>query len=293
MKRTRQRLFLIFILLVVTLGIFFVYTIFNTFFTPSIKTPLSYINKNNTYEIAIYDGNQTIDLTKKNGQWLQMGATTSLLADTDRINTLIDDLTALKEDAVVSTNPQNQKNFGIDKQKIEIKTQQKNTTIYIGNTAGMGQDYVRVEGSNVVFIADNLDTVFTPFDYRDLSLHLIGNENNVDLVEIDASQNKTILQMKNNGWEVDSKPALRERVDFFINDVKTLKAQNIATASSQLIGLPDLTLTIEEKSQKRSVSFYIKGDNSYDAQIIGQNITYEVASPYVTALQKTTKDFIE
>ncbi len=222
-----------------------------------------------------------------------MAATTSLPADTDRINTLIDDLAALHEGAVVSTNPQNQKNFGIDKQKIVIKTRQKNATVYIGDTTGMGQNYVRAGGSNVVFIADNLNAVFTPFDYRDLTIHVISNENNVNLVEIDTSQNKTILQKKNNGWEVDDKPALRERIDFFINDIKTLKAQNIATSSSQFATLPDLVLTTEEKDQKRSVSFYIKSDNIYDAQISGQNVTYEVASPYVAALQKTSKDFTE
>ena len=292
MKRNRARLIQ---LIAVLLAVFFILILRNQlpqFLAPKPDQPFSSLKKEQISEI-ILSKDKTSSVYKKGTTWYVKKGNSEFRADTDRISKIIESLINLKKDNVVSNNKNKHKDLGIDKQKIEIKAGKKSYVIYVGSPSGLSSNYVRIGTGNEVFTADGLDEAFTSDDYRDLLVHLINDEAKVTSIEIDFEDKKTVLNKKDNDWKISDKIAKKDRIDFFVNDIKTLKASDIFTKDTDLPTVISMTIIIKENNQEKSIEFFAQDENNYLAKTSTSQFVFQIPAAYVASLKKEEKDFLE
>jgi uncharacterized pyridoxamine 5'-phosphate oxidase family protein len=253
------------------------------------------LKKNDIKEIEIETNDKKIKIYKKDDHWLIKKENAEFIADKQRVDKIIDAFINLEKEEVVSNNPKNFKNLGIDKQKITLITDEKKYTVYIGNPASFEKNYLKINDENNVFIASGFSNLLSPDDFRDLNLYLLTDENKVNHFKIAIyPQIEFSLTKKNNDWFINEKKVKKERVDYFINDLKTLKANDILPPNTPLpTFFPELTITVKEDSLEKTVYFLKKDQNNYYLQIKDNNQIYQIASVYVSSLKKEEKDFLE
>ncbi len=245
------------------------------------------LNQDTITAIDIRETAGTVTINKRNNQWFVNKNGVDYPADGDRINSILDNLRTLKKGEAVSTNKKNQAGFGIGRQEITLHGK-NNYTLYLGDTTSSDQYYVRIGKNNTVFIAGNLDNILAPADYRDLSIHLVDDENKVKNIKIDYSSKETVLVKNNNQWKVNNTNAVKEQVDYYINDLKTLKATDIFLKNPISYSMaPALTITADGKT----AVFFEKDKDNYYSEISGDKKYYQIPAVYVSSLMKEQKDF--
>jgi len=296
MKRNKKRL----IQLVVVLFIAFALIIiknqsagWRTKFLPQkLNQPFLLLKKEEITEMLITK-DKTTSLYKKGGLWFTKKDNNEFRADEERINKIIESLINLKKGDTISSNKNKHKDLGIDKQKIEIKMSGKSYVIYIGNSTGLSNNYVRIGDENEVFVSSGFEEAFTSDDYRDLLVHLINAETKVISIEINFDDKKTVLSKKGNDWKIGDKSAKKDRVDFFLNDLKTLKANDILVKETNFPTVIPTSITIKEGAQEKSIDFYLQDENNYLAKTSVSEFIYQIPAAYVASLKKEEKDFVE
>ncbi len=292
MRKTQSRFFKLTLLLLTLLLLFIFKTQFANFFDQ--KTPLVFpdLKTQSVQEITLF-GEKTTSLYKKNDIWFVKEKKAEFRADQERIKTLVNNLVNLKKEEIVSTNKTKQQNFAIGKEKISFKTKDKNLTIFIGKAASLNKTYLRVNNQNEVFIGEGFNNAFYPDDYRDLLVHLINNEDKINQLEIDSDGKKIVLEKKKNDWLINNKKAKQEKVDFFINDLKMLKADDILTKKINLPANYQLQIKLKENNQEKSAYFYPEDENNYFLKTSNSDLIYQLSAASVSSLKKEEKDFIE
>ena len=297
MKRNKKRL----IQLVIVLFVAFTLIIIKNqsaswrakFLPQKSNKPFSLLKKEEITELLITK-DKTTSLYKKGEFWFTKKDNNEFRADEERINKIVESLINLKKGDIVSSNKNKHQDLGINKQKIEIKIPGKSYVIYIGNTSGMSNNFVRIDNENEVFTSAGFEEVFTSDDYRDLLLHLVNHEAKVTSIEIYFDDKKTVLSKKGNAWKIGNKSVKKDRVDFFINDLKTLKAKDIfkKPENYQPVDL-EVSITVKESNQEKNIRFYYGDEENYSANITTSNFDYTIVSAYVASLKKEEKDFLE
>ena len=158
----------------------------------------------------------------------------------------------------------------------------------------MSNNFVRIDDENEVFVTSGFEDVFTSEDYRDLEVHLVNDETKITSIEINFNDTKTTITKKGVNWKIDDKTAKKDRVDFFINDLKTLKAKDILPKKQNYPTInPELSIKITEADKEKNIGFYPENEENYLAIVEKSDFDYLIASAYVASLKKEEKDFVE
>ena len=294
MKKTKKRLLTIVTILVLTLLFLNFKDKINTYFTPKNQSLYPNFDKNQIQQIDFVQENKTTKVYKKNNHWYLQKDKIEYQADEDRIVKVIDSLNSLKIEEIVSTNLKKQQDFGIKTDKLSFQIQGKKYDLYIGKSASMATNYLKSGNQNNIFVASGFDSVFYPEDLRNLNVRFVNQENDITGATIKFENTNLNLEKKNNNWFINNKKVERERIDYFLNDLKTLKAENILQAKDldMANSTSDLEIKFVENKQEKIAKFYKKDKNRYYLIYKGDNV-FEIASTYVESLKKQEKDFLD
>lgn len=258
--------------------------------------PFSNIKPNLLKQIIFDNGIQKNVIYNKDNVWYIKLNNIEYKADQTRIDNIINSISSIKKDNVVSTNKKKHVEFGIDKQSVTIETNIGKQIIYIGKNYSINKNYLRINNENEVIIGNGFDTVFYPEDYRDLSVNFIQDESKVTNISISQFDIvKLDLEYKNNKWLTKSNTEIKkEKVDFLINDLKTLKASNFIT-DEQFNNIQSgeyLTINIKENNKEKIANFYTINNNTeqYLLKTNQSNLIFEVASANVQSVNKKEED---
>ncbi|PIP64415.1 hypothetical protein COW96_02625 [Candidatus Roizmanbacteria bacterium CG22_combo_CG10-13_8_21_14_all_33_16] len=291
MKRNQQRNFWLGLSTVILLFVLIFGNRIIAKFKPT--SPFLFLfDKKQIIKINVLNANKKIYLKNKNNQWFVIQDKVEFTADQERINTILDTLKALKKEDIVSNNKEKQFEFGINNIAIEFSTKDEGWKLYLGKNYSSTQLYVKTGDNEDIFLASDLSNILYPEDFRDLNLHLIDDENKLTQIELDDNVNKLILIKKKDKWYVEDKEAKKDRVDFLINDLKTLSANDITKEKQQLPEFSDFTITLKANKQNILKTFYKDETNSW-VLMNNNNVAYVISSIYLNGLKKTEKDLVE
>ena len=291
MKRNQQRNFWLGLSTVILLFVLIFGNRIIAKFKPT--SPFLFLfDKKQIIKINVLNANKKIYLKNKNNQWFVIQDKVEFTADQERINTILDTLKALKKEDIVSNNKEKQFEFGINNIAIEFSTKDEGWKLYLGKNYSSTQLYVKTSDNEDIFLASDLSNILYPEDFRDLNLHLIDDENKLTQIELDDNVNKLILIKKKDKWYVEDKEAKKDRVDFLINDLKTLSANDITKEKQQLPEFSDFTITFKTDKQSVLKSYYKDKTNSW-VLMNNNNVAYVISSIYLNGLKKTEKDLVE
>jgi hypothetical protein len=254
--------------------------------------PFKQIKKEGVAGITLQDDKKETKLYKNKNEWALQKDGVEYRADQERIDSLLNGFVNLEKGEIASNNKEKHSSFGIGTKKISVKSKSQLFVIYIGNVAGLNKNYVRIDNENELFIVSGFTEAFSPEDFRDLRVGLVQNEDQVNEVEIAFDYDKLALVKKNNEWYSKEKKLKKERVDFFLNDLKTLKATDILK-ETPLLENSNLTIKIKENDQQRTAEFFQKDNNSYFLKTSTSEKIFQVDGVYVNSLKKQEKDFTE
>lgn len=256
------------------------------------KEPKTFFNlkKETITQLKITDNNDIVNIVK-NGNSFMAG---DFPADEERIYKIIDSLLQFAKDEFVSTNKNKYADFEVDgRRKIEFDQH----VVYIGKNYSYAKSYARVDSDPRVYILnEDLSNVFYPKDFRDLKVYLVNSEEKVDKVDLSWSGKKIVLTKKDNKWLLNNnKEAKKERVDFFLNDLKTLKGDDIfGSEKNDLSKLPvELTVFISESKKEKKAVFYKKDKEKFYFFKEDSKYIYQIPTAYVASLKKEEKDLTE
>ncbi|MBI3619660.1 DUF4340 domain-containing protein [Candidatus Roizmanbacteria bacterium] len=252
------------------------------------------VKKENISEVDISQAQKSQRVKKTPQGWYVDADSTRFKADDERITGLLEAFFLLKTDTVVSTNKNKHAELGIDKNIILFKENGHQYLIYIGATAGPDSSYVRIGENNEVFIAKGFSDAYSPLDYRDLRLPIVADETKVQAVRLSYGIVSLLLRKNKDRWAVDDKDAIREHIDFFLNDIKTLRAKDITRQNNSAVQLPqppDLEIDVDESGKNTSAFFYKSDETKYAATIANLPFVYQLQSAYIESLKKVQKDF--
>lgn len=289
MKRTGRRLLTSLVIFVFVLFLFIFIQKLPAFFKKENKVFPS-LKKDNIRHLVIVDDKDEVRMEKKDNRWW-VG---EFPADQERIDNIIDALSRLKKGEIISSSKERYSIFEVDGRK---KITFNDFIVYVGKNYSFGKSYFRTEEDPLVYVtSEDFSTFFYPKDFRDLKINLIVDENKVALVE-EVWEGKTIkLVKKENQWFFNNnKQAKKERVDFLINDIKTLKGDDIFNKKDIDLSKSDVDLTItvsEDKREKRG-NFYKKDKEKLYFYQEESSYIYQIPIAYIASLKKEEKDLIE
>ena len=109
------------------------------FFPQKSVQPFPSLKKEQIKEL-VFTKNKSIAVYKKEKNWYVKIDNNEFLADAERISKIINSIISLKKDNIVSKNKNKHKELGIDKANIELKTDEKTSTVYLGNVSGLSSN---------------------------------------------------------------------------------------------------------------------------------------------------------
>ncbi len=293
--RTKKRLDFLLGVMVVVAILLICKTQFSAFL--SSKTVLAFpdLKKNNITSLDLISDKQTTHLYKKNSHWFAKEKDIEMKADTAKVSTVINAISQLKKTEAISNNKKNHIKFGINKKRLEFKDKSTKKVIFIGDPVNLGQNYIRIDNENEVFATGGFSTVFNIDEFRDLSVNFILNEDEVSQIKLQSLTDEFTVMEKTNDWYINDQKVEREKVTFFINDLKTVKANDILTADK--IDLKSFTkiedITIEENDSAKAVHIYKEDENNFDLSIDNSLEIYRLNANTVASLIKTRDDFLQ
>jgi hypothetical protein len=292
--KTRRRLVILILALIVFSGLFFLKSQSFPLFQPEVHLAYKNVTSSDVHEVIISTDQSSSDIKEKNGQWYVTKNKVDFPADSERVNEIIKALLSVKKTNPVSRNRTNQSEFGIGKDKITFKTGSKSYTAFIGSTTNQSSNFIRFDDENDVYIAEGLSSAFFPDDYRDLSLHLLSDEESAIKIHELNENSEWLLEKKNDTWLLSNEQTGKDKISFFLNDIKTLKATSLEDSAAIDVSLLEKTLTleIEEANTHKTADFYKYDDTLSYVKVSGMNILYKVPTDDVTSLIKNPEDLI-
>lgn len=264
--------------------------------------------------ITIVDKGKKTVLKNNGGKWIVLGnkEKPNFEAEKRQVDQLISIITKLKKSEVVSINEKNYSIFAVDGQKsitLESKAplkaiglKPKTVTIFVGRSSLPNQGYFRVKGDPKVYSAPaDLDNLFSQQDFRDLSLHLITDKSRLGFITIRWDKEPFTLRKVKNSWKLvdavtPNQKLATERIDYFINDLYTLKGNDaVEKRTVETSSLPiEGEIVIGEDEKKTTVVFYrVTNSNLYYVAVSNSLILYQINQSKMAMLKKTKDDFIE
>ncbi len=264
---------------------------YNRIFPKKIPKPFADLQINDIEKIILKSEEKIAEIFKKENHWYVVRDADEFAADEKRIENIIENIQSLQKEDIVSNNTTKREEFEIGKRTIEIKTPKKIFTLYIGTDHTSYANYVSANDEDDVFLASGFADIFISDDFRDLRVPLIQDEKFVSSITIELDGKKTTLSKKGDDWVIGEKKVKKDRVDFFINDLATLKASDMT--KNKITRSGNLSIDIIEQNVKSTAVFFPISEKTYQAIISNNDFTYSIPSPYVESLKKEEKDFIE
>ena len=297
-KKITNRILLLFFITIFIFAFLFLQEKLNHLITQrQINQPLAKINKNQITKIVFEDENQKTEVYKKNNHWYLKQDNFEFRANEERIKNTIEVLVNLKKEEIISQNKNKYKDFGIDKRRVTFYIDKDKFRVYVGNSANFTHNFVRIEDDDSVFLAENVNDIFSNTDWRDLRVNLISNLDKIKSIGINYlnEEKKLILVKDKNGWQVNGKKAKKDRVDFFINDLINLKAEDINYQENFYYINPEVTVVINEGNQINKGDFFTTDTDQeyYLLKTNKDNFIYKIKSLYISFLKKEEGDFIQ
>jgi len=297
MKKKNIRILFLIIIFIFISSFLFLYEKINNFLLKNqVAQPLAKIKENKIIKIVFENENNKTEVYKKNSHWYLVKDGFELKADEERINKTIDALINIKKEEIVSQNKNKHKDFGIDKRKITIYTEKNKFIIYVGNNANLANNYIRINNENTVFLAENLSDVFSNNnDWWDSKVDFVSNPEKIKSIEINylSEEKKIILTKNKNEWIINGKKAKKDRVDFFINDLKTLKADDITSKENFYDINPEIVIIVNEDNKIKKGDFFNIDKEYYFLTINKNKFIYKIKTAYISFLKKEEDDFIQ
>lgn len=258
------------------------------------STIFNNLSQDQVTDILIQNDLKETHIYKKNNQWKIQKDGIEYDADLDKVNAIINAYTALQKGEIVSNNKDKRDSFGIGKQKITLNTKTNSYVIFVGKNATVDTVYIAIDDNGEVFATSGFSDFFTSDDYRDLNPHLVADENNVTQVTIQYPDHTVIIDKQGTDWQSNQQKLTKEKVDFFLNDIKTLKASDMNSLSDVNIQLYPLSfsLMMVENKKTTTANMYQKDKDTYYVKSLSSNFVYQIPNVYVSSLQKEEKDFI-
>lgn len=292
MKKNKKRIFYLLVGLFFVILILLIKNNLQKIFPKKTNRVFYDLNKEKVTEIIIDKNNKIIKIYKKQNQWFLKKNNIEYHADEDKINQIINAFSNLEKLEIISTNQKKFKDLGIGNQKISLVSNDKKYQLFIGFSSSLEKNYLKVNDENEVFIGEGFYNLLSNDDFRDLKVALIKNEDDVNFIEIDYSEKKLILIRKSQDWYLNEKKVKKEKIDFLINDIATLKANDILLKENQIPQiLPEIKLKIKEKNKEKQAYFIKKDENNYYLQILEEKNLYLISSFFVSSIKKEEKDF--
>lgn len=298
MKKAGSRLLIFGIVFIILLGVLFAIHKLASVQQPEQK-PFSSVHKEDIISIVISQKETTTSLYKKNTHWYIKVKGEEIRADEDLILPLLDSFISLVKTDPISRNKEKHKELGIENQKIEFKMDKKKFTLFIGDIFGMNSNYVRIDNEDDVYGATGFGAVFQTLDFRDLKAHLIEDESHISAITLTTSSKTLHLIKKGGDWMIEAKKAKKDRVDFFLNDLATLKSNDLFSSNDLKVDFstPSISITVKEKvnasEPAKTMMFVTKDSDSYYALLQGSTFIFQIPTVYVNSLLKEEKDFID
>lgn len=293
-QNSGRLLFLLALIVVLTAVILSRNFLSQLFIDQNREQPFKKIDKQNITAIVITSDTKITNLYKKGSLWMLQNNGIEFQADQGRINIIVDSVINVTKGEVVSNNKNNHEVFGIGKKKIVLKSRTDSITLYVGSVSGITNNYVRIDDANEVLIVSGFNDMFSPDDYRDLAVHFVENEDNVTQVTIAFNNQVQDFNKKDGQWFSQDIKLKKERMDFFLNDLKTLKASDIFLTEPFENSYPQesLKITVIEKGKNKTATFYVKG-NAFILKTSVFETFFQIPDVYVSSLKKQQKDFVE
>ncbi len=260
---------LTFILLSLAAFLFVFKITFNKIFGPQDTYTNPLYNQTITaikYQFTPADNKTNYQLELKNNQWFYITTDSTLPADNNRINSLIDVLTTTPTLEIVSTNPQYLDRFNLDANTATTITFQANDqsiTLYAGKIApDFKSTYIAFDNRGPVLLFKNLDRfVLIPSDpilyypFKEITL----NPNNLISITATASgQTLFNLVFNQNQWLINDKPLPdTTKLQAYLDNLTNLKAQTVKPKNKiNLNPKPAYLLKLKLKNRAFDVKIY-------------------------------------
>ncbi|NMB84147.1 DUF4340 domain-containing protein [Candidatus Roizmanbacteria bacterium] len=251
-------------------------------------------DKKNITQIELVGGRDKIPYFLKNGTWYCKKNNQTFKANEENVKKIISAFLSLKKDEIVSNNAKKHANFEVNSQKVSIVNDGKTFSVYVGKNVGYDKNYLRLNEENDVFIGGGFYGVFSDADCRDLKVNLIKNENDITEISLDHNSKKLSLKKQGERWVLNNKEIKKERIDFFINELATLKGNDVFTSNPELGNLEkSLVINLKIKNQNKTLGFYRKDNYNYYLKISESDLVYQISSTYVESLKKEEGNFVD
>lgn len=151
MKKTTKRFIGLLLALIILVGTFYLVT--SDFFSQKKTNPaFPQIKKETITKLVLIDSQNTLTLAKNNNKWsLDVGGE----IDESKINTLIDSITSINKDNLVSTNKDKQVQLEIGIKKIEFYTGALKNTFYLGKNFDLNKVYFKTNNEEKIYSTNN------------------------------------------------------------------------------------------------------------------------------------------
>ncbi len=271
----------------VLLALFYLLKVYSPFKKDAVNKNLFKFTSNDVYEINIESKDKKIILSRNGQKWYQKDKQMLFPVDNSRVKEIISSMLSFDKENLVSRNQKNYAQFDVNNNKIVLydKSHKILAKIYIGKTFGLNSNYIRV--GKDVFIVNDVPDIASISDLKDLNPHLINSEDKISKVQIKLPNENISLTKNNKGWYLNGKEVKQERVDFFLNTLKTLKASDIL---KRVKITPQIKILVVENNKTKTLILQKKRENNINYYLantdINSNFTYKINGVYLSDILK-------
>jgi Domain of unknown function (DUF4340) len=251
------------------------------------------------------DGGKAVTCTRNGKDW-QITEPEKLPADATAVDSLLSSLTSATADEVVSENPTNLKEFGLDPPQttLEVKTKANppEFTLRLGSSTPTNSGiYAQVAGQQRVFtLASLLKSSLEKnlFDLRNKKVVTLASD---DIERMDVTSSKGSYQLVKNAdgiWDLMLPPPVRAdsfAVQGLVDELGNASMQSIAEESKKDLGRygfskPTLTLHLSGAKGGQTLVLGKKDGSNYYAMNTAVGPVFTLGSDFLTQFQKGPSD---
>lgn len=285
MEKSKKRLVTLIVLCVFGAVVYFVFTKWDVLFIRSKKL----VSITKPTKIFIVNEDTKTEAKYVDGAWVSSG----FPADVKKINDLLEGVKQMVDSNIVSKNKNKFDTYGI---RPDRYIQINDTKIYIGDRYGSIGSYIRINEEALLYAVEtDFYEYFYPVDLRNLIPNVVLSEQNVVGLNIENNEQKLSFIKNKEDWVVNNQKANREKINFLINDLKTLngtdiqKINDVKTATMSAI----LKISVTEGKKKKNILFYSPNETVVYMLIEKDKYVYTQEPSSLLPFQKTEGDFVD
>ena len=245
--------------------------------------------------ISLSTKNKSVELIRKKEEWMVKEGIYTYPADIEKIKKMLSEIEQIEKKDIVAQTEKKYAELGVVENKIVLDfSNRKSLTIFVGKPASWGRSYARFDTNPETYLVNGLTEIFSPFEYRSFQIGIIKDLNQVSAISIASTLHSFFLKKINNGWifETGEKPK-EERVQFLLQDLKTLTATDIMNEIPQELPFPFITLSVIENRKELIAYIYDLGNEQYLFVIQGKKSGFILTSVQIDTLTKDLSYYIQ